>query len=605
MANQKNKIFDYIEFKYSDLTKQITNWLSNLYNKSGLNYSSASPYGSILSVQEELFQHNMIYLKQATQIINIEETVNEKAIRNLARIAGYSASRAISATGTLKFVLKNNDVVDKIKGGGFTITNKLLLRNKTNNLSYSVDLGSDQMTVSIKGNTVFYLPIIQGIYTQSTVTGNGKPGQSYTIQTSNNSQVENFRYTISYNGTLLANRVNLYDMLPLEWACYTRTGFNGGLDVYFGTNDYGFIPGDGSTITVDFLVSNGKSGEILNPVANDWKIIGEVKDIEGNSLSLDKLFNITVETNIGFASDGDDAVSIKNNIPYTSKNFVLASPPQFIFHLSKLNMFSKINAFNKLEDNDFSLSETVVEDSLNQLKAYINTNKSKEQINNKMDQFLSDYAKNKNNLNDNEIYLYLIPDVTKYFSNNVNYFNIPLDVFYLDDDEQNKVLTYLNSTGIMSTTTDVIIIQPTIVKYIMHVYVRRFSNAKEDNIRQDTIQTLSNYLIKNTRFDRMPKSDFIKLIKDNVSGVDSVDVYFVCQKNEDYHANATNLGISYNSELVLGLDSVHGDIVVNQDEYPIVRGGWKDRNSLYYNEDPNNMNGLTSINIIFDGVTNV
>lgn len=602
-----NTIFEFIEFKYDELTKQINNWLSALYNKSGAVFNSTSPYGQIVNVLKEFFQHNMIYIKQALNIINIEETNNEKAIKFMARISGYNTARPISATGTLKFTIKNIDINEKIKGAGFTLPNKLLMKNKSNGLNYSTDLGSEQLMIPVKPGVVFYIPIIQGLYKTQTFTGNGKPNQSYPLQVSNTAFVENFRYIIKYNGTILAIRDHIYDMQTLEYACCTKTGFNGGMDIYFGTIDYGFIPLEGSIISVEYLVTNGGVGEILTPLPNDWKFMGSIKDLEGNEIALDKLFNITIETNINFASDGDSTQSIKANIPFVSRNFVLATPKQFIFHLNKLNMFSKINAFNKLDDNDFSLSETAVEDSLNKVKNAITNNNSSAIIKSKMDSFLQNYAKMKNNLNDNEIYLYLIPNITKYFNNDVNYFNVPLDAFYLDDDEQNKIVTYLNSTGIIGVTTEIVIVQPVITRYIMNIYIRRFSNTQEDNIRQQIISNVSSYLINNNRFDRIPKSDFINIIKSNVAGIDSVDVYFVSQKNEDYHYNGKKSGyannIAYNANNILGLDNVHGDIVISKDEYSLIRGGWKDRNGIYYNEDPSNLSGLNSINIMFDGVT--
>ena len=61
------------------------------------------------------------------------------------------------------------------------------------------------------------------------------------------------------------------------------------------------------------------------------------------------LFDIFVETDIKFASDGESVEYTKSVIPYVSRNFVLATPAQFIYHLKKLNMFSKVNAFNTLD----------------------------------------------------------------------------------------------------------------------------------------------------------------------------------------------------------------------------------------------------------------
>jgi hypothetical protein len=49
-----------------------------------------------------------------------------------------------------------------------------------------------------------------------------------------------------------------------------------------------------------------------------------------------------------------------------------------------------------------------------------------------------------------------------------------------------------------------------------------------------------------------------------------------------------------------GLDSVLGDIIFDPNEIPIIRGGWYDRNGLYYSDDVDG-NGLKSVNIIKKG----
>ena len=52
----------------------------------------------------------------------------------------------------------------------------------------------------------------------------------------------------------------------------------------------------------------------------------------------------------------------------------------------------------------------------------------------------------------------------------------------------------------------------------------------------------------------------------------------------------------------IGLDPVLGDIVMEKDEYALIRGGWSDRNGIYFDENVNSNDNLTSINIIFDKI---
>jgi hypothetical protein len=49
-----------------------------------------------------------------------------------------------------------------------------------------------------------------------------------------------------------------------------------------------------------------------------------------------------------------------------------------------------------------------------------------------------------------------------------------------------------------------------------------------------------------------------------------------------------------------GLDPVLGDIIFEPNEIPIIRGGWFDRNGIYYSDDIDG-NGLKSVNIIKKG----
>ena len=636
------QFFSYIEIKYNNLNNQITDWLKTTYNKADMNFDSTSPYGHTINVLKELFQHNIIYLKNTIRVLDIEQTYNKKVIQQVSRISGHSVGRAISATGTLKFRLKQDVDIDKeIKDSTIIINNNTLLKNNSNSLSYVTNLNVDKNIYPISlSATEFYVPIIQGKYESQTFTGDNTFNQSFSVNIPSNAQIENFNFNIKYNGLIVNVKDSKYDMLSGELACYVRSGFNGGIDVFFGSRNNGFIPRTSSIIEVTYLLSNGSEGEILNNMENDWKIIGDVTDGQGNGIKMEDLFNITIETDINFASDGETIEYTKSIIPYVSRNFVLATPKQFIFHLMKLSMFSKVNAFNKLDDNVFSITENVIENSIKKIQSSVNNNDPKQKVLTTLDDFIKLYAKYKTNLNDNYIYLYLIPNIQKYFNDNINYFNIPFDVFYLDYNEQDKVLQYLRQLGTMSMSTEIEIIQPVITRYVMHVYIRKFDYANDENIRQEVISTSSAYLLNNDRFDRIPKSDFIKMFKD-IDGVDSASIYFVGEKNEAYHKNAIDLGYTktptdkfndpnesgfkpkiqpilsqpttikngketvnkaYRDGDLIGIDKVHGDIIMELDEYAIIRGGWSDRNGVYYNENPNE-NSLNSINIVFNGIT--
>lgn len=233
----------FIELKYTELSNQIETWLRGEFRKSGVNYNSASPFGQILNVNKELFQHNVIYLKNALNQLDIENSNNEKVILMGARFAGHNPSRAISATGTLKFKLKPGVKIDEeIKDSIIIINNRFLLKNISNGLEYSINLTTDRNIYPITTNCEFFVPIIQGKYESERFTGKGEFNQTFSVNVPNLKKIENWNFTIKYNGVTLPVKDHLFDILKDERACWVRTGFNGGLDIHFGNQNNGFIP---------------------------------------------------------------------------------------------------------------------------------------------------------------------------------------------------------------------------------------------------------------------------------------------------------------------------------------------------------------------------
>jgi hypothetical protein len=604
------QIFNFIEVQYDKLSEQIKSWLQSSYSKSDIVFSEASPYGQILKMDKELFTHNIIYNKNSVNQISIDYATDERIIGILARISGHNPTRAISATGTISLKLKVGiDIASQIGGSKIKINNRTLLKNKTNNLYYNIVLGTDYAIYDITSDMTIQLNVTQGKYETAKFTGQGVKMQSFSVNVEGISNIENFNYAVFYNGISTKNKSHLYDMLPYEYANFTRTGFNGGLDVYFGNGDFGFVPDIGSTIEVRYLLSDGKNGNILNNKENDFTFIDSIYDGNGEILNMDTLFNLTIENDITFGADKENKVFTKNVIPNVSRNFVLATPEQFIYQLKKLNLFSLINAYNTLDENNISSNQYIDQ--------FITTTfgqnvLNREEIKKNMVSFFP-------NIYDNVIYLYLIPNVKNYFLSDYNYFNIPFDAFYLDDNEKKKVLDYLRMLGTLSITTNVKIINPIISRYVVNIYVRKFDTDFEDNIRNKIISIVSDYFINNDRFDRVVKADLITLLKDKIPSIDSLNLDFICKKNEDYHrdqnitvqnSNVPNTNDNnllpptttnpdrYDSMKILGLDPIQGDIVVEKNELAVLRGGWYDRDGLWFNDIPI-LNGLSTINIIW------
>ena len=155
----------------------------------------------------------------------------------------------------------------------------------------------------------------------------------------------------------------------------------------------------------------------------------------------------------------------------------------------------------------------------------------------------------------------------------------------------------------------------------MNIFVMNYSDATDDSVNAQILDKISEYFLDLKRIDRIPKLDIIRELS-TINDVHSIDLQFMCKKNEDYHKenkinvenklsnfdSKINVDIStpkadpnYISNKVIGLDPVLDDIIFEADEIPVIRGGWYDRNGLYYSDNIDG-GGLKSVNIIKKGI---
>ena len=165
---------------------------------------------------------------------------------------------------------------------------------------------------------------------------------------------------------------------------------------------------------------------------------------------------------------------------------------------------------------------------------------------------------------------------------------------------------------------------PTLSFYVMNVFVIRYSDATQDSVNSQIYSAISNYFLDLKRVDRIPKLDIIKELS-KIKDIHSVDISFVCRKNEQYHRDGmltqeyssikldssqyTNVSSGesslYDPSKVLGLDPVLGDIIFEAHELPVIRGNWRDRNGVFYSdESPASSEGssMKSVNVFVKGV---
>ena len=140
--------YNFLEVKFQELTTNVNTWIQNLYQKSNILLSPADPYSQILQAIIMLYESAILYLKNVVSQfdINNKDNNNAKMIRALARVGGYNPSMALSSTGTISLQLQTSANVSDIGNKQLVILNGTALTNKTNNLSYYIDLNTDSAT---------------------------------------------------------------------------------------------------------------------------------------------------------------------------------------------------------------------------------------------------------------------------------------------------------------------------------------------------------------------------------------------------------------------------------------------------------------------------
>lgn len=505
-----------------EILEDIKNYLKNKYNQSDKVFTPSSAFGQILYAISYITEMILFFIEDSITELNIFTASKKSSIYGLSRLTGHNPTRSVSATGEISFSLHD---ISNVKGDSILIPKYSKIKCINNNRIYILNLEEDYLLINIKDKKTYYSKIIQGELQSQTFTGTGEKLQSYNVAARGSQQFENNFVNVYVNGELWSKKDSLYDLSMNEKGYIIKTGINSGIDIYFGNMYFGMIPPLGSSIRVEYLLSSGTNGNLLlnNDVYFEW--IDNGYDNLGNDINLNDTLYTALHKQINFGADYESPEFTKLIAPEMSRSFVLATTENYKYFFKKFNYFSSIDAFTTFEDN------------------YID--------------------------DDNVIYLFLIPDISKRLTSNENYFTVNTEYFKLTNEENDKIIDLIEESGSKMINTIVKLVDPVIKKYVINIYLVIYEKYSVDTIYDDIIMRLSDYFLSLQRRDLIPVSDLVKIIED-VDGVDSVNLYFISEENEQKHMEDPN------DKNLYGLD-VLGNIVMKKNELPVIRGGWSDR----------------------------
>lgn len=543
-------------------------YISRVYKRADTLFTEASPFAQIISVFSELYELIMFYIEDALVEQNIYTAQQAESIYGMSRLTGHDATRGFAATGEIQFRWKPGADLSKIAGTGLNIDSRAELKFDVNGLTYTLLTSKDRFRLEKSNMTQITTPIIQGQFESQTFTGTGENLQSFNIQTV--SLTDHSKVSVSVNGERWAKHESLYDLLNNEKGYLLKTGISGGIDLYFGNGAFGAVPIAGSTIEVEYVKHVGFSGNLDDGQDLTVKWDADGTDSLGNEHDLNEYLDVTITSSPKMGADRESTDFTKIMTPLASKSFVLATPDNYEYFLSRYGLFSYIDAYNTTSD-----------------------------------QYLDD---------DNVIYIFAVPDVKRKLAKSQDYFSIPENEMFFDQNEYDKMSKVLQDSGQQMVTTEVVFVQPKVRKYSMDINVRYFEGFTKQEIFTDIRAKVSDYLLNITRRDKLPKSDIIYILEE-IEGVDAVNVRFISETEETarrlgYFESKTisvvpqepvileeigngkqkyiffkqveevqTVKVDDTTQIpytVAGLDE-WGDIIMEKEEVAVFRGGWQDR----------------------------
>lgn len=612
--------FENQRIKLTELYTDAISFVRATYENVDQYFTMASPMGQLLQVVLNHGRQILFYIEDSITELNINTATRPDNIKGLVSLTGHNPSRAIGARGTIRLTYNGNKM--NIYGNTIIIPNYTNLTYVSNSLKYTIILPAEEARLELSVNNYIDVNVIQGTIEYQQVTGNGDPLQSFNVKAKKGLSIDNYYVNIYVDGKKWKTVESILDMTLNEESCMVKTGQSGGIDIFFGTGYNGMIPDAGSTILIEYLATNGEDGNITDLQSGDgsrWKFNSTGFALNTNEIDLNKCLTPSIVNNIIFGTIDEPIYLSRLIAPHMSRAFVLANKDNYIYFLKKLNMFTIVDAINGFATFD----DQFTKDKYNQYKTQVenltleynklNSTKgadSQQTIDKKAQLDAANVQLNYWNQqvqsqqkDDNTVYLFLVPDVNKRITNNQNYYTCPLSSFSLTTGEKTAIYDLIEESGQRVITVDNAILDLKYPRFVINIVLVIYEDKDFETIRQSIISKTSEYFLKNTRRDRIPVSDIVRIIED-VDGVDSVSIWFDADKNNiNIYQNGT-YGLDDYGDIILEryVQDAFGNKVPVKDIYPLIRGGFTSYLGTDY-EDNIDVNKLSSINISVRGIT--
>lgn len=616
MGNIKDwKIFKLNRLKFDELADDAWAYLRATYNVSRDELGAASPFAILLNTVLHLGRMIMYLIEDGITNNCLATSYRPDSIRSHAWLVRHEPSRPHSARAAARLTFRNTGNLDFASTTTTCfIPNKITATNALG-IPYTILFNADSASVTIGGpdtpSAGNYIDcyLVQGIVKVQRATGTGLPNQSYSFSERNYKQCDDSFYNVYVNGKpwkTVKSYLDMYYQSETVMVSSSAPGTRDGLSIFFGNGDYGKIPESGATILVEYIVSDGISGNLdkdfANTTENFWRIEGNGYLPTGDTISLNDNFSLTLRTSCILGAPAEDITLTQRLAPHVSRSFTLANETNYKYFLGRMNIFSTIEVLTGRSNKEANIqAQIMLEKTQRDYDNAVTEYQDELQFSGeKSDASLEKYeivqtqlkalqaAKERveaTSFQDNTVYLLLIPDISKRISSAVNYFTCDESLFTLSTEEQENIVRMIEDSQQSILTLEHRIIQPKIARFSLNVNAKLWEGYNKSDVYANSIDKISDYFINNTRKDMIPLSD-ITAIMESIEGVDSVRVWFDADKNNEKIYGPGNYGIDNFGDIMLTRSYVTstGESKKVRDIMPLIRGGFVSSSGTEYSD---------------------
>ena len=541
------RLIPLIKMKFGEYESAVKTYLANKLSELGTRYGSSTVFGQLLTVLGSTTENTMSYIEDGLTEQNKYTAQRKRSVYSLATLSGYVPSLGHAAAANIQVAFKPNNSL----GISLVIENREKITCLQNGMQFNIILPQESIIMNLeRDGSTKQLYAVEGKFETQRFSSKGGKLYSQLVRTTGDTDEDYL--SVKVNGETWEKIDSIYDMSPDGKQYIVRPSQTKGFVVTFGNDAHGRSLVEGDQIEVTYLVHDGEQGNIDPNSECGWVFSESLKNTAGEEIDGNDVLSITCDNLTGVTSGtySESTEQVRAAIGTNSRSLVLADPRNY---KNLINRFS-FCGYNRTWSEEGSLI----------------------------------------------IHSIIMRNYKELMKEGKDYFSLSESDFLLTESQKQSVVSTVENSGQQLAGAVYNIFDPDICKYACYVYLKMKNMSYNEKYITDKIRDLVGEFFSNIQNDLfIPKSDLVQLIKNRVKEVDSVDLYFLSERNEraiidGYYENHTyrynpatgkynikteKIAVDPGEDPGVGLDE-HGNIWLdNNDQFPALMGGWKYKNA--------------------------